>query len=74
MTFLNEGVSDRALRTSGGMALLAAGWLLAFNTLGILLFAVGAVLFATGVSGWCPAYTLFHISTVPSRPPAEKHS
>ena len=64
MTFLNEGQADRTVRMLGGLLLLSAGWALSFNVLGIVLVAVGAIALATGIAGWCPAYTLFGISTL----------
>ena len=64
MRFLNEGQSDRAMRMFAGIVLVVAGWMLALNTLGVALFAIGAIVLGTGIVGWCPAYTLFGISTV----------
>lgn len=58
MTF-NEGVIDRGLRIVVGLILIglsltgnigAWGW-------------VGIVPLATGLMGWCPAYSLFGIKT-----------
>ncbi|MFN7180907.1 DUF2892 domain-containing protein [Hyphomonas sp.] len=57
----NEGTIDRALRVIVGLALIAIvfvgpqtpwGW-------------IGLVPLATGLIGWCPAYTLLGISTCP---------
>jgi len=64
MKFLNEGQSDRAVRMFVGIVLVAAGWTLASHALGVALFALGAIALGTGILGWCPAYTLFGISTV----------
>jgi DUF2892 family protein len=64
MRFLNEGQSDRAVRMLAGIVLVVAGWMLALNALGVALFAMGAIALGTGIVGWCPAYTLFGISTV----------
>jgi DUF2892 family protein len=64
MRFLNEGQWDRSMRMVAGIGLVGAGWMLALNTLGVVLFAIGAVALGTGIVGWCPAYTLFGISTV----------
>lgn len=61
MTLRNEGKLDRALRVVAGLALLglvfvgpqtAWGW-------------IGIVPLATGLIGWCPAYSLLGISTCP---------
>ena len=64
MRFLNEGQWDRATRLFAGIVLVVAGWMLALNTLGVALFVTGAIALGTGIVGWCPAYTLFGISTV----------
>jgi hypothetical protein len=64
MTFLNEGSGDRGVRMLAGMVLVAGGWALSLNTLGVVLFVCGAIALATGIVGWCPAYSLFGVSTV----------
>ena len=64
MRFLNEGQWDRSVRMLAGMLLVAAGWTLASNPLGVALFVIGAIALGTGIVGWCPAYTLFGISTM----------
>jgi DUF2892 family protein len=64
LRFLNEGQPDRAVRMLAGIVLVVAGWMVAWNTLGVALFAIGAIALGTGIVGWCPAYTLFGISTV----------
>lgn len=57
----NEGTIDRALRVIVGLALITIvfvgpqtpwGW-------------IGLVPLATGLIGWCPAYTLLGIRTCP---------
>jgi hypothetical protein len=65
MNAANEGTWDRGVRMIGGTLLLAAGWsgLVASGILGLVLSAVGFVVLATGFVGWCPAYTVFGIST-----------
>jgi hypothetical protein len=63
MTFVNEGKWDRAARVLIGMLLLIAGWGVAFGALGSVLVAAGFIAIATGISGWCPAYTVFGLST-----------
>lgn len=64
MRFLNEGQRDRSVRMLAGILLVAAGWMLASNAPGVALFVIGAIVLGTGIIGWCPAYTLFGISTV----------
>ena len=64
MRFANEGSADRAIRMLVGIVLLYAaldGF--APGTIGVVMMAVGAVALATGIIGYCPAYTLFHLST-----------
>jgi hypothetical protein len=55
----NEGNIDRALRAVAGLVLIA---LAATGTIGVWGW-VGVVLVATGLIGWCPAYTLLGINT-----------
>ena len=43
MTFLNEGQADRGVRMLAGVLLIAAGWALSLNTLGIVLVAIGGL-------------------------------
>jgi hypothetical protein len=67
MTFVNEGGLDRTIRMLGGTALLAVGWSgLAAGTLGMVMMGVGGIALLTGLAGWCPAYSLFRLSTVRS--------
>ena len=60
---VNEGTIDRVVRIVVGLALLslvfvgpqtAWGW-------------IGLVPLATGLAGWCPAYTLLGVSTCSTR-------
>lgn len=64
MTSINEAIWDRAVRMGLGTALLfiglggfVPGWA------GFLIIAAGALALATGVVGWCPAYTALGIAT-----------
>ena len=52
------------------MLLLAAAWALWWNALAIMLFAIGGILLATAIIGWCPAYTAFGMSSVKTREPS----
>lgn len=55
----NEGTVDRAVRVIAGAALVA---LAATGTVGVWGW-IGLVPIATGLMGWCPAYTLLGINT-----------
>jgi len=57
----NEGTIDRALRVIAGLALIG---LAATGTVGAWGW-IGVVPLATGLIGWCPAYTLLGFSTCP---------
>ena len=59
----NEGTIDRALRVIAGLVLIA---LAATGTVGVWGW-IGVVPLATGLIGWCPAYTLLGISTCPMK-------
>jgi len=55
----NTGTLDRGLRIAAGIALIAlaaTGTVVAWGWIGV-------VPVATGLLGWCPAYTLFGIKT-----------
>ncbi len=54
----NVGGIDRILRILVGLALIGWGWW-AQNWWG----AVGLIPLLTGLVSWCPAYTLFGMST-----------
>jgi hypothetical protein len=56
---VNSGSIDRGIRILAGLALLA--WAILFN--GPALAYIGIVPLATGLSGWCPAYTIFGINS-----------
>jgi hypothetical protein len=55
----NEGNLDRGLRIVFGLALLALVFVGPQTAWGW----IGMVPLATGLIGWCPAYTLFGIRT-----------
>ena len=64
MRFANEGDADRAVRILAGILLLYAGWGgFVSSTVGIALMAAGGIALATGIVGWCPAYTVLGVST-----------
>jgi hypothetical protein len=55
----NEGSVDRGLRIAAGLVLIG---LAATGTVGAWGW-IGLVPLATGLAGWCPAYTLLGINT-----------
>lgn len=55
----NTGTLDRTLRIVAGLALIA---LTGTGTIGVWGW-IGIVPLATGLLGWCPAYSLFRINT-----------
>jgi hypothetical protein len=55
----NEGTIDRALRVIVGLVLIA---LAVTGTVGVWGW-IGIVPVATGLIGWCPAYTLLGVNT-----------
>jgi Protein of unknown function (DUF2892) len=59
----NEGTIDRALRVLAGLVLIA---LTLTGTIGAWGW-IGVVPIATGLIGWCPAYTLLGIKTCPMK-------
>lgn len=59
----NEGTIDRALRVIAGLVLIA---LAATGTVGVWGW-IGVVPLATGLIGWCPAYTLLGMNTCPMK-------
>lgn len=63
----NMGLIDRILRIVVGLYLLAYAWTSLDAGLLWIATAVGAVLTVTAMVGVCPAYSLFGISTRPSR-------
>ncbi len=63
----NEGTIDRALRILAGLVLIA---LAATGTVGVWGW-IGVVPLATGLIGWCPAYTLLGINTCPMKTPSK---
>ena len=58
----NVGGIDRVLRIVVGLGLLAAFFLFPASNLHWL-FLIGIVPLATGLMGWCPAYSIFGMNT-----------
>jgi len=59
MALRNEGTIDRVVRVTAGLVLLS----LVFTGPQTLWAWIGLEPLATGLIGWCPAYTLFGIRT-----------
>ncbi len=59
----NMGVLDRVLRISIGIILMVTGLLLVMETVGVVLIILSNILIVTGVTGFCPGYIPFGIST-----------
>ena len=59
----NEGGVDRVVRILAGLVLLG---LMAMGTIGWWGW-LGLVPLATGLIGWCPAYTLLGMNTCPMK-------
>jgi hypothetical protein len=59
----NEGTTDRAIRGVIGVVLLGLGLAVVKGVFGIVLDVLGVILLVTGIVGFCPLYTLFHINT-----------
>lgn len=59
---INESALDRTLRTTIGIVLVVSGFYTS-PALSVVLFVLGAIALATGISGFCPLYKLFRIST-----------
>lgn len=64
MSYVNEAWWDRIVRVALGVVLLYLGWSgVVDGSWGTLLRFVGFLPLATGLSGWCPLYTLLGYST-----------
>ena len=59
MAMRNEGTVDRAVRVTAGLVLLSLVFMGPQTPWGW----IGLVPLATGLIGWCPAYSLFGIRT-----------
>jgi len=58
----NEGGLDRGFRVVLGLLLMLAGYV-SGGTWGIVLGVIGIIPLLTGLVGWCPLYSIFHINT-----------
>jgi hypothetical protein len=67
MTFTNEGASDRLIRLVVAIGFGYAAWIAWPGTVGVVFAVIAALALVTGLVGWCPAYTLFGVSTTKKR-------
>jgi hypothetical protein len=57
------GMLDRMLRVCIGIIVIVTGILSATETLGVILIILSIPLLVTGITGFCPGYVPFGIST-----------
>jgi len=62
----NVGSVDKVVRIVGGLAILSLVFLLEGSARWLGLIGIGPIL--TVVFSWCPAYTVFGISTIKKNP------
>jgi hypothetical protein len=60
---INEGTVDRAVRVIAGLVILSLAFIGPKSAWGY----IGLVPIATGLIGYCPAYSLFGINTCATR-------
>ncbi|MFO7634237.1 MAG: DUF2892 domain-containing protein [Caldilinea sp.] len=64
MIQVNEAGWDRIVRIVVGIVMLALGWSgIVTGMWGAVLQWLGFIPLLTGLFGWCPLYSIFHIST-----------
>ena len=69
----NVGTSDRVIRIVLGIVLVALGLShMVTGGLAIAAYVVGAVALVTGVVRYCPAWSIFGITTCPLKPSQNK--
>jgi hypothetical protein len=54
---------DRVLRVVIGIAMVVVGFAVLEGTAGIVVGIIGVIPLLTGLTGWCPLYTLFKTGT-----------
>jgi hypothetical protein len=60
---VNEAGWDRAFRVALGVVLLVVGFGVMEGTAGVIVGIVAFVPLLTGLSGWCPLYSVFGFRT-----------
>lgn len=64
---INEGTTDRVIRVIIGSLALVAGFFWLAGTAQIVAYVIGAIALITGLVGFCGLYTLFGVSTCPTK-------
>lgn len=65
----NVGSTDKVIRLVLALAAVVVAFVAGISSvLGIVLLVVGAVLGVTALTGFCPLYRVFGMSTCPARP------
>lgn len=70
---VNEAGWDRIARLTVGVVLLIVGFGVMEGTAGTVVGIIGFVPLLTGLSGWCPLYSLFKFRTNTERVGAGAH-
>ncbi len=70
---VNEAGWERVARIALGVALLVVGFAILDGTAGVIVGIVGFVPLLTGLSGWCPLYSLFGFRTNGTHRDAASH-
>ncbi|NLL89753.1 MAG: DUF2892 domain-containing protein [Dehalococcoidales bacterium] len=60
---MNMGILDRIIRGIVGVALMVVALFVLDGAWQIVLIVLGGILVGTALSGFCPIYVPFHIST-----------
>lgn len=64
----NENGIDRAVRVIIAIAAVLGAWAVGFGSvLGVILLVVAAIMVLTAVTGFCPLYRIFGLSTAKNR-------
>ncbi len=64
---VNEGTIDRVVRVILGAALVLIGFVVVGGAGGTVIGVIGFVPILTGLSGWCPLYSVLGVSTCSRR-------
>ena len=70
---VNEAGWERIVRVALGVVLLIVGFGVMDGTAGVVVGIIAFVPLLTGLSGWCPLYSLIGFSTNRARPESAAH-